>query len=61
MSHKQRDHQTESQNGLTDREGRDALVQNEKSDIEQVAYRRDYLEQLKRLACPGCSEDEPVF
>ena len=32
------------------------------SDAElQEQYRKDYIEQLKRMSCPGCGEDPPLF
>lgn len=28
---------------------------------KQAKYRREYLAQLKRQACPGCGENDEVF
>jgi hypothetical protein len=27
------------------------------TDAQQAEYRRAYLEQLRRMSCPGCGED----
>lgn len=30
------------------------------SDVQEE-YRREYLAQLRRRACPGCGDGEPIF
>lgn len=30
---------------------------NVSTDAQQAEYRRAYLEQLRRMSCPGCGED----
>ncbi len=34
---------------------------NENEQAKQDAYRREYLEQLRRRACPDCGEGDPIF
>jgi len=33
---------------------------NVSTDAQQAEYRRAYLEQLRRMSCPGCGEDSTL-
>jgi hypothetical protein len=35
----------------------DGLEQLTTDELQQAEYRRAYLEQLRRMSCPGCGED----
>jgi hypothetical protein len=36
-------------------------TEDDNREEKQAEYRRAYLEQLKRIACPGCGDGQPLF
>jgi hypothetical protein len=39
----------------------DSPVKNESVNPNEAELRKAYLQQLRRMSCPGCGEGEPVF